>query len=85
MSNAECRFWSVPFIPIKADRFLARVEEVARLTGASTDEAFRSLMVALTDHELEHLTEELLEQIFGDDNPAREEFKRIAAGAGNHC
>ena len=42
-------------------------------------------MVALTDHELEHLTEELLEQIFGDDIPAREEFKRIAAGAGNHC
>jgi hypothetical protein len=28
-------------LPLTADRFLARVEEVIRLTGASSNEAFR--------------------------------------------
>jgi hypothetical protein len=65
-------------ISMAADRFEARVEEVVPLTGASTDEAFRSLMAPLKDHELEHLIEEFLEQIFGDDIAAREEFKRNA-------
>ena len=41
-------------------------------------------MAPLKDHELDHLTDELLDQICGDDIAAREEFKRIAAGAENH-
>jgi hypothetical protein len=61
-------------IPMTADRFLARAEEVVRLTGSSIDEAFRSLVASLKDHELDHLTDELLDQIFGDDIAAREEF-----------
>jgi len=40
-------------IPMTADRFLARVQEVVRLMGASTDEAFRSLMAPLKHHELD--------------------------------
>jgi len=71
-------------IPMTADRLLARVEEIVRLTGASTDEAFRSLMAPLKDHELNHLIEEILEQLFGDDIAAREEFKRIATKE-NEC
>jgi hypothetical protein len=72
-------------IPMTADRFLARVQEVVRVTGTSTDEAFQSLVAPLKDHELDHLIEEFLKQIFGDDIAAREEFKRTATGAGNHC
>ena len=71
-------------IPMTADRFLARVQEVVRLTGASTDEAFRSLMPPLKDDELDHLIEEFLEQIFGDDIAAWEEFKRYATKE-NEC
>jgi len=65
-------------LPITADRFLARVEEVIRPTGASRDEAFRLLMDPLTEHELEHLIEELLERACGDDMEARNEVMQRA-------
>jgi hypothetical protein len=65
-------------LPITADRFLARVEEVIRLTGASSDEAFRLQMAPLSEHELEHLIEEFLERACGDDMEARNEVMRKA-------
>jgi hypothetical protein len=41
-------------------------------------------MAPLKDHELEHLTEEFLGQVFGDDIAAKEEFRRIATKE-NEC
>ena len=64
--------------PMTADGFMARIEEVVRLTGVSTDEASQSLIASLGARDLERLLEELLEQEFGDDIAAREEFRRVA-------
>ena len=47
-------------------------------------EARLSTTGRIKDHELEHLIEEFLEQIFGDDIAAREEFKRNATKE-NEC
>jgi hypothetical protein len=46
-------------LPITAERFLASVQEHARLTGASIEEAFQSLLVSLSDENLERLEVEL--------------------------
>ncbi len=39
-------------LPLTVECFLARVKEHVRLTGASLDEAFRSLLVSLSDENL---------------------------------
>jgi len=49
-------------LPVTVDRFLARVNERARLTGASFDDALGSLVVSLGDQELAYLVEELERQ-----------------------
>jgi hypothetical protein len=52
--------------PVTAKRFLASVQEPARLTGASLEDAFRSLLVSPSNQNLERLEEEL-KQRFGHD------------------
>jgi len=46
-------------LPITAARFLSLVEERVRLTGASFDDASQSLIVSLSDQDLDCPTEEL--------------------------
>jgi len=52
-------------LPITAERFLASVQERARLTGASLEEAFQSLLPSLGDRNLERLEQELIQR-YGD-------------------
>jgi hypothetical protein len=52
-------------LPMTAERFFASVQERARLTGASLDDAFRSLLVSLSDENLERIVEELTKR-YGD-------------------
>jgi hypothetical protein len=49
-------------LPITAERFWASVQERVRLTGASVDEAFRSLLASLSDENLDRLEEELVQR-----------------------
>ena len=55
-------------LPITAERFLASVQERARLTGATLEEAFQSLLPSLSDGNLERLESEL-KQRYGDPTP----------------
>jgi hypothetical protein len=65
-------------LPITAEIFLARVQERARLTGASFDDSFQSLIVSLSDRDLECVAEELMQLAFGSDTEARNEAMRKA-------
>ena len=49
-------------LPLTVERFLARVEEHVRLTGASLDEAFRFLLAPLSVENLDRLEEELMQR-----------------------
>jgi hypothetical protein len=49
-------------LPTTAGRFFDSVQERARLTGASLEEAFRSLLVSLSDENLERLEKELIQR-----------------------
>jgi predicted oxidoreductase (fatty acid repression mutant protein) len=69
-------------LPITADRFLASVQERARLTGASFNDAFRSLLVLLSDENLEHLEKDL-KQRFGDLAPDNVADKTVEESGGN--
>lgn len=51
-------------LPITAERFLALVEERVRLTGANFDEASQSVIVSLSDQDLDRLTEEFEHSAF---------------------
>ena len=53
-------------LPITLERFVISVQERARLTGASLDDAFQSLLVSLNDENLERLEKELIQRGFGD-------------------
>jgi hypothetical protein len=46
-------------LPITAERLVALVEERVRLTGASFGDASQSLIVSLSDQDLDRLAEEL--------------------------
>ena len=63
-------------IPITAEIFVARAEERARLTGASFEEAFQSLIPSLTTRDLESVAEEFMQLTCGDDMEARNEVMR---------
>ena len=57
ISVLEC---SIP-IPITADVLLTRAQERARLTGATFEEAFQSLIPSLSTLDLERLADEFLQ------------------------
>jgi hypothetical protein len=65
-------------IPITAEVLLARAEERARLTGATFQEAFRSLIASLATRDLECVAEEFMQLSCGDDMEARNEVMRRA-------
>ena len=65
-------------LPITAERFLARVEELSRLTGVSSDETFQSLMASLSEPDLDRLAEKFMQLACGDDMEARDEVMRLA-------
>jgi len=65
-------------IPITAEILLARAEERARLTGASLDEAFQSLIASVATRDLERVGEEFMQLTCGDDMEARNEVMRRA-------
>jgi len=68
---------SIP-IPMTAERFMARVEEFSRLTGASSDDAFQSIAASLSASDLHRLADEFTEIACGDDMEARAEVMRLA-------
>ena len=61
------------------ERFLARAEELSRLTGTSYDDAFHSLAASLSEPDLDRLVEEFIQLACGDDMGARDEIMRLAA------
>ena len=65
-------------IPITAEIFVARAQERARLTGASFEEAFQSLIPSLTTRDLECVAEEFMQATCGDDMEARNAIMRRA-------
>jgi hypothetical protein len=74
ISVLEC---SIP-IPITADVLLTRAQERARLTGATFEEAFQSLIPSLSTLDLERLADEFLQLTCGDDMEARNEVMQRA-------
>jgi len=66
-------------IPITAERFQALVEERMRLTGASLDDASQSLIIALSEQDLERLSEEFMRAASGGDPVKLARLKRLAA------
>ena len=60
------------------ERFLARTEELSRLTGTSYDDAFHSLAASLSEPDLDRLVEEFMQLACGDDMAARDEVMRLA-------
>jgi len=74
MANLE-RSIQVPMTP---EGFLTRVEELSRLTGVSSDEAFDSVVVSLNPQDLDRLAEEFTQRACGDDVEKRAEVMRLA-------
>jgi hypothetical protein len=52
-------------LPITAERYLTLVEERVRLTGASHDDASQSVLVSLSDQDLDCLIKELEQRALG--------------------
>lgn len=65
-------------IPVTADIFWTRVNEHARRDQTSVDGAVDSLVRELSDQDLDCLTEESEQLVFGSDVAARDDAKRRA-------
>jgi hypothetical protein len=59
-------------IPLTVERAMAQVQERVRLTGASCEDAFQSLIRSLSVEDLDRLAEEFTELGFGDETEATE-------------
>jgi len=65
-------------LPPTAERFMARVAEHVRLTGASNDDAIRALTTSISDENLDRLIDALLLQGFDGNIEAAKEWRRQA-------
>jgi hypothetical protein len=63
-------------LPLTFKRFMARVDEHARLTGAGSEEALDALASSLSAETLNRLAEECLDEEFRGDIEARNEWIR---------
>jgi hypothetical protein len=80
VQRVTCPHWSALFkFPITAERFEALVEERMRFTGASVAAASRSLIVALSEQDLDRLSEKLMQRASGGDPVKIAELKHRAA------
>jgi len=58
-------------LPINAERFITRAHRLARRTGKNIQSAVAAVVQELSDAELESLTAEIEQTLFGSDTAAR--------------